>query len=265
MAACFPFERLAPADRAVADSLLAHALDHEALYTLAAPLKPMSSVGMLTLRIAPPDSIETPPDAFPTEAALARVAQWHRIAEVFRCGTAEAVLVPYRNAYDGVRYLQLTVVDRPRVHALMDATADVWAHWGVSGEAAPSVIVGAVEHAEPYRRFRGYGLLFGYPGYAIDFFVAAAEEADRTDQFVTRDFFHIPVHAAERGYFTYAIPKGHTPTAVDSARYHTAMNVLSAYRDRRPAHLNPDSTLDALGLLRDWRSQGLPLIQTPSL
>jgi len=127
------------------------------------------------------------------------------------------------------------------------------------------VIVGAVENAQSYRRFRGYGLLFGYPSYAIDFFVAAAEEADRTEQFVTRDFFHIPVHAAERGYFTYAIPKGHTPSAIDSARYHTAMDVLGAYRARRDAYLNPDSTLDALRLLRDWRGQGLPLIQTPPL
>ncbi len=263
--ACFPFEQLAPPDRLVADSLLAHALDHEALYTIAAPLKPMSSVGSLSLRINPPDSVGVSDATLPTEAQRARLAQWYRVAEVFHCGNVEAVLVPYRATYDGVRYLQLSVVDRARMHAMMVQSADVWNHWGVAPEADPSVVVGSVEHGESLRRFRGYGLLFGYPDYAIDFFVAAAREADETGDFVERDFFHIPVFGADRGHFTYAIPKGHIPSAPDSLRYDFAMQVLDRYRSRRPTYVTPDSTLDARSLIRAWRTEGLPTLDLTAL
>jgi hypothetical protein len=54
---CFDTSGLSPEERELADSLLALGLDNEALYTLFAPLKPISTVVQFSLNVARPDSL----------------------------------------------------------------------------------------------------------------------------------------------------------------------------------------------------------------
>lgn len=252
-AACFDLSVLPGEDRAYADSLLGAALGHEALYTLYAPIKPMSSMAMLRLPVARADSLSGVRNAVPdgAETALGQAARFHRVAQALRCGALAMVVVPYRRSYDGERILQMSVVDTTRLNEVLRRDAVFWGQWGFVPGADPATVVTTVEFEEPLERFRGYGYLFGYPEYAVDFFVEAAREEARTGAFVERDFFHIPVHAATQGYFTYAIPKGHRPTAVDSTLYRQALDVLQAYNAHRLRYVRPDGSVRAADLLRD--------------
>jgi hypothetical protein len=50
----------------------------------------------------------------------------------------------------------------------------------------------AIEYSQSGPRWRGYGYLFGFPLYAVDFFVNAGESEKQTGKFVERDFLSIP-------------------------------------------------------------------------
>lgn len=253
--ACFDWSVLPPEDRAYADSLLAYALDHEGLYTIAAPIKPMSSVASLDLPVARPDTLpegvrgQVPPGS---GLHLARAARFHRVAATMRCGSVEAIVVPYRKPYEGERILQMSVVDRDRLDILLARDAAFWGQWGLTPGADPHLVATIVENETATNRWRGYGYLFGYPEYAVTFFTEAGRHQEETGDFVERDFFHIPVHGRPTGHFTYAIPRDHTPTEVDSVVYREAAEVLQRYRAVRPDFLRADSTLRAAELLRSW-------------
>ncbi|MFN3596437.1 MAG: hypothetical protein ACK41D_04100 [Rubricoccaceae bacterium] len=251
---CFDLRVLPAADRAYADSLLGAALDREALYTYAAPIKPISSVAMLRLPVARPDSV---PEGAREQARAAPGAQaaaerFYRVAAALRCGPVETVVVPYRAAFGSERALQMTAVRRDRLDEILARDAPFWLQFGIVPGADAHLVVSVVEHAAAADRWRGYGYLFGYPEHAITFFVEAGREGMVTGEIVPRDFFHIPVHVRESGHFTYAVPRGYTPTETDSVLYRHGTAVLAEYRARRAAFLRPDSTLRAADLLRAW-------------
>jgi hypothetical protein len=108
---------------------------------------------------------------------------------------------------------------------------------GLSAGAHPATILSVTECSEKYNRWRSYGYLFGYPSYAVDFFVQAGATQDSTGKFVERQFFQIPVYASSRGHFTYAIPKGYQPHQSDSSLYLQAQNTLKQYQQMRARHL----------------------------
>ncbi|MEO0557192.1 MAG: hypothetical protein AAF170_03300 [Bacteroidota bacterium] len=252
---CFDLSGLAPDERVTADSILAVGLDHEGLYTLAEGLKPISTLIQESFPMARPDSIpagirDAAPDGF--ERVSARAARLHRIAAALQCGPVETVVIPFARAHEGNRTLHVAAVDRDRLDTVLARDARFWAALGLTPGTDPALVVSVVEHAQPYDRWRGYGYLFGYPEAAVTFFVEAGREADSTGQFVERDFLHAPVHASPTGHFTWAVPKGHTPTPDDALRLDAAADLLARYRQRRDAYLRPDSTVRAVDLLRDW-------------
>ena len=254
-AVCYDLSALAPDEQVTADSILAVGLDHEGLYTLAADVKPVSSLAQVSLLLARPDTVPegvraAAPPGF--EDAAAHAARLYRIAAALRCGTVQTVVVPFRRADDGLRTLHVAAVDVARLDGILARDARFWAALGLTPGADPALVVTVTEHAATYDRWRGYGYLFGYPEEAVTFFVEAGREADSTGQFVERDFLHAPVFARASGHFTWAVPRGHTPTRADSLRLDAAAEVLAEYRRRRPAYLRPDSTLRAADLLRDW-------------
>jgi hypothetical protein len=183
---------------------------------------------------------------------LARAARITRVAEALDCGPLDFVVVPFRATPDTVRTVAVSVLHRGLLDDLLRREADFFGQWGLVPEADAATVVTVVEFESRLDRFRGYGYLFGYPEYAVDFFVDAAGEAERTGEFVPRDFVQIPVHSAERGRFVYAVPEGHVPSDVDGRLREEAAAVLAEYRRRRPAYVNPDGTLRAAELLRDW-------------
>jgi hypothetical protein len=147
------------------------------------------------------------------------------------------------------------VVNRPALARLLDARRGVFGPYGLSPSADPLEVMLAVEYAEAPVRFRGYGLLFGYPEYAIDFFVAAAASQAAGGTFVQRDFISLPTVRGER-HFVYAVPKGHTPNAADQQLRTRAERVFADYQARRARHINGDSATGVLKLLREWFDNG---------
>ena len=113
---------------------------------------------------------------------------------------------------------------------------DFFGKWGITATANPATVLAITEYEHKYDRWRSYGYLFGYPDYAVDFFVDAGKSQDSTKEFVKRDFFAIPVYAGDKGHFTYAIPKGYQTNETDSLIYNKAFQTLLNYKKTRSAY-----------------------------
>ncbi|MEL7237809.1 MAG: hypothetical protein AAGK78_03025, partial [Planctomycetota bacterium] len=187
---------LTEADRNLQAELIQNALDGEALYTIASGLKPVSTgIWSGQFLVNNPDLTE-----------LRRVRR--ALATIPADGLYFDVQV-FATAYDDERFLEAYVVHREALAKMIDKHADFWSPYGITSQTHPAELLAVVDRMDKLDRFRGYGLLFGYPAHAIDFFVDAAAEEDRTGNFIERDFFQIPTFASDTGRFTYAVPKGH--------------------------------------------------------
>jgi hypothetical protein len=107
---------------------------------------------------------------------------------------------------------------------------------------------------DPSDRWRGFGLIFGYPKYAIDFFVTAGMHQRSTGEFVERDFRQIATYAGRSGRFVYAVPKLSRPGPEDIALQRRAALFLAEYKRLRPQYTAP--TKNPSSLLRDWMDDG---------
>lgn len=260
--ACFPVEGLAPADRRVAEHLLLRLGDGEALYTLAGGIKPLSSdVADLQLRVAPTaDSV-----------SLAQLDQLRRVTAALHCGEIGAFVqlfaAPQRRADSTlVRSSAVVLYHRRSLRALVERQAPFFAALGVTPAADPRDLVEAVEHAERAPRWRGYGYLFGYPDDAVDFFVRAGIEGDRTGQLVPRDFRRIETvrkfpetrdGPAVLSAFVYAVPKG-APEGDGDRRLRTAAAPAYARYVRERARFVAADSTGAVALWRAWLAPRVP-------
>jgi len=252
--ACFNLGALSFGDQREAERILLAFGDREGLYTLAGGLKPLSSdVRDLRLRIAP--TLDT--------ATLATLEQQRRIASALTCGdigvTVQVFTATARDRDSSVvRYTSMVVYHRAALRAAVARHQLFFASLGVTPSTAPQEMLSAVENAPRAPRWRGYGYLFGYPDAAVDFFVRAGEEGDRTGKLVPRDFRRIEtVHKFPSGVgdslstFVYAVPKGAPVTPDELQLQRRAAELLAKYRRRRGAAITPDS-LGAVALWRGW-------------
>ena len=239
---CFPFEQLPPSLQTRAEMLLLTALDREALYTIAADIKPMSS-GFVSL-------------SYPATEPPAELDELRQIFAAWTC-TPElsAGLQVFHQTYDGVAYADGVVFHTPRVAGVVEQFSEVFAAIGVAGDDPAMVIVDAVDADPTNNRFRGYGHLFGYPAHAVDFFVEAEEQEAMTGEFVERDFIHIPTFEADEGRFVYAVPKGHQENEDDAALRARAAPVLTRYKQLRAEAIG-DGKPGVLQLVRTWFDDG---------
>lgn len=242
-------------DLALADSILKVGLDHEALYTLVSDIKPMSSLTGFRLPFEIDSAQLAKGQAIDLEKKARYVEKLKRYTTVLRGLELEDlhfVMVPYRASTDSTRTFQVNVIRRSRMDQVIADHLDFFAYMGIVPGTDPGIVLSTVENQEQIFRLRAYGYLFGYPDYAVDFFLEAYLENQRTGIFVERDFFQIPVFAGESGYFVYAMPKGHTPTATDSTLYRRSMEVLDKYEKLRPRYVTADSTVRSLKLIRKF-------------
>ncbi|MDR2130827.1 MAG: hypothetical protein LBP56_06655 [Odoribacteraceae bacterium] len=239
------------------DSILQYGLDHEALYTLVGNVKPMSSLVDFSFPVANTDSaLSTSGEILTREQHGAYIDRIRVVQEAIgriRLPDLKFVMIPYKAPFGTTRRgMQISVIRVSALDSLLKARESFFGQFGLVPGSDPAVVATVIEFADRYERFRGYGYLFGYPGYAVDFFVKAFRESDSTGKHVTRNFFQIPVYARNGGYFVYAYPKAAVPTAaVDSALYYRASGVLEHYKRVRSRYLNADSTLQAYQLLKD--------------
>jgi hypothetical protein len=234
--------------RSLADSMLADALDHEGLYALIDTIKPMSSIKYLSYPIAK-DSTQGIMDhqVVKEYKYLDSVALYKQICEKLSNDKIRFVMIPFQQSYKGRRNIEIYAVNLYKFKSKLKEHAAFFGQFGITPDADPAQVITLIEYENKADRWRGYGYLFGYPAYAVDFFVMAGLQQDNGGEFVKRDFFQIPVYAGKQGYFTYAMPKGHQPGAVDSTLYNTASIALERYKKLRSKYVN-EKGLDAIKL-----------------
>lgn len=228
-----------PYDRSLADSILAYALDHEGIYTLLDTIKPISSVTYFSYAVAR-DSTHSAMDynIAKDKQALDSIALYQRICNQLSNEKVKLVLVPFEQTYKGKRNMEIYAVNIKKFKSKIREYATFFGQFGITPESDPAQVITIIEYEMKYDRWRGYGYLFGYPAYAVDFFVSAGLQQDSTGQFVKRDFFQIPVYAGGKGHFTYAMPKDYKPEASDSLLYNSALNVLTRYKKLRNKYVD---------------------------
>ncbi len=238
------------------DSILSRGLDYEALYTMIGKIKPMSSVASFTFPIANTDSLKKTKgevlDLPRNQAYLAKIEQIQEVINTLNYPDLKFVFIPYNHAYSEKRILQLSVVRESLMNRVLHDKASFFGQFGLVPGADPAVVVSTIESSDRYERLRAYGYLFGYPEYAVDFFVDASVVNDQNGEFVERNFFQIPSFARDNGTFVYAYPQDHTPGKTDSTLFWGAQSVLAKYKEIRMHYLNQDSTLQSENLLNDF-------------
>lgn len=239
----FPLDELPASLRPRAEQLLLTAMDREALFTVAGGLKPMSS-GFASLSFP-----EDKPD-------LAEMENMRRILRAFRAGSViSASLQPFVRASQGRRFLDGVIFHRPAMAESISAHQDVFSALGITPSSEPIEALLAVDADATTRRNRGLGIFFGYPDYAVDFFVEAAESQRKDGKFVERDFIQIPTFESASGRFVYAVPKGHRERAEDRALRLRAAPILAKYRALRQQYVGPGKP-GIVELIRDWMDDG---------
>lgn len=239
------------------DSILQEGLDHEALFTMLGNLKPMSSLASFSFPIANTDSTAKMSGNILSRAKhgvyLDSLYKIQKIMNKLNIPDLRFVMSSYRTPYNGIRTVHLDVIRVSALDSLLKAKESFFGQFGLVPGADPAIVVNTIEYNDRYERLRGYGYLFGYPDYAINFFVNAFLESDTTNKHVERKFFQITTYARKEGSFVYAYPKNYTPTAeIDSAIYYKAEHILQDYKNIRNHYLKSDSTLQSCKLLYEY-------------
>ena len=110
-----------------------------------------------------------------------------------------------------------------------------YAPFGLSPGIAPAQAMAIVEHLPRAERYRGYGLLFGFPNFAVDFFVTATVPGADVGPGKDREFYSVPVFKGPKGHFVWAVPLGANERPENKAIADRAAPVLHdyiAYREK---------------------------------
>jgi hypothetical protein len=236
---CLALDGLSEDERTLAASWLQDALDSEALYTVLAGIKPVSSgVKSFRIAIAAPD--------------LTEIDRARRITAALRCGdSVEAHVHLFAVVNGGERFAEVMFVNRPALDGVLDAKRAFFAPLGLSPGTPPLQVLGVVEHLPRSERYRALGYLFGFPDYAVDFFVQATVPGAEVGPGKDRQFHSIPVYREGRNAFVWAVPLAHETRAEDRSLANRAAPVLTAYRRRR-AEFVGDGKPGVAALVRDW-------------
>lgn len=276
---CFPFEKLPTEQRKKAEELLLKALDGESLYTLAGGLKPMSSsfqsvqlaVNLPRMEFAEAEKVtaalaaKKPEDLTAEEKsrlaqaklsvdrkqALDKISETKKIFEHWRCGDEiYADMQYYAQVYENKRHYDTVVFSRSSLKRVVAEKMDFFSRLGIVPESHPLEVLYAVEYNQTGARFGGYGYLFGYPDYAVKFFVQASDEEKFTGKFIERSFISLPSFAGENR-FVYAVPKGYVETETDKALRAKAETIFNEYKRRRAEYIG-EGKKGVVEMLRDW-------------
>lgn len=242
---CFPLETISdPELRKLSNKLLLDALDSEAIYTLLAVAKPISEGFWNTrFRIAPPDITE-----------LERVQQ---ALSTWKCGEIlQADTLVFENLIEGERHASAWVCNRQTLQQLIESHPNYFGRLGVTAQENPEVVLLSIERSQLRdERWRGFGLVFGYPEYSIDFFVRAGLHQAETGQFIERDFRSFPTFAGKTGRFVYAVPKLSDQTDSEKTFRVQAERIQKYYAQLRAEYIGDEKPGPAV-LIRDWFDDG---------
>jgi len=244
--ACFPVEDLPERLRPKAQEIILKMMDSESLFTIVGRIKPIGA-GFWRTRF----EVEEP--------ALEDVADVREVLTTVRCGDEFfAGLVCHSRTHSGKRYVSAFVAHRPTLRRMLRERSAFWAPFGLTPNSHPLEVMLKTEHMSNYDRCRGFGYIYGYPKYAVDFFVAAARHRVETGESVKRTFVQIPTFARKTGGFVYAAPEDHVENEADRELKLRAEAVLNTYRSLRERYIG-EGKPGVVALLRDWFDDGAGL------
>lgn len=233
-------------------------MDSEALYTLVSGIKPFSG-GF-------PDS-----QVDMANPNLKRVTEQRAILEIVRCGgEIGGGLHHYAKPTEGTaksspkRLTSIFFYNRSSMARMIESHQPFFAQYALSPNADPMEVQLTVEYIEGPDRLRGYGFLFGYPDYAVDFFVANTPlpqtrtntprkegEPAAPTAIGKRKFMQIPAFVRKTGAFVYAVAPDHEENAEDVSLRERSTKILEQYTARREKYIGSNKP-GIVALLRDW-------------
>jgi hypothetical protein len=237
----FAIESLETKTQDLSQELLGKALESEAFYTLVGQLKPVSE-GFWDSYI----SLETP-NLSEIERVREALAAWNESKIYY------ANVLVYESTQRGQRYASAYVVHVPSLRRVVESNGNFFGRLGITEKTPPAEVMLTIERCrQPDDRWRGFGMVFGYPHYAIDFFVNAGMHQRETGEFIERDFRQIPTFASQSGSFVYAVPKLSPLQLEDRSLQRRAVVLLDKYRELR----EQGPKLKPVELLRNWMDAG---------
>jgi hypothetical protein len=239
--------------RKLASEMALRAMDREALYTVA------PTEGGTRIKALSTGFWQSKLDAAaPKEESLRELEARRRALDLLDTGELDFGVMAFTTVFDGQRHVEAYVVHVGTMDDVLSRHSAFFGPYGLTRGTSVGEVLATVERMPRLDRFRAYGLLFGYPQYAVDFFVEAARdevkpegseegkgagkeasEASRGGEaaarrpIVPRDFVSIPVHESETNRFVWAAPKGHAGHPDDEAIRAQAAAILARYRAAR--------------------------------
>jgi hypothetical protein len=187
---------------------------------------------------------------------LDEIEKTRRALAAWRCGPYFYADVRHFKEPHGDRlYAEGAVWNLLALERLIAERTSFFSRYGLTPSAHPLEVVLAIEYDETVARYRGYGLLYGYPDYAVSYFAEAEATRERTDRRVARDFFSVPTYARAEGAYAWAVPRGHAENEEDRRFLEKASTVLKDYRNRRERYIGTGKP-GVVELLRDWYDDG---------
>ena len=229
------------AEPLTADLLAQRLLDSEALYTVTDGLKPLSD-GFWQTQFS--DEKTSTPELDTARELLKKLPLGPN---------CEAGVHVFVTSFNRKKSATAFVVHRPSLQALVTRRADVFAPIGITANTTPQDVMDKIDRAPRSARWRAFGLAFGYPEYAIEFFVKAGEDQDATKKFVERDFLRLPTFGTDDGRFVYAVPKGHTRLVEDDFLRDRTQDIFVRYKAWRSVYREKHN-LPATTLMQYWIS-----------
>jgi hypothetical protein len=211
---------------ALADSLAKEILENEGLYTVASGLKPMSTVLQFDFQI---DTLSQ--EFLDQKAVETSLNSFQGALGLLKNENIKFIILPFKSIYGDKRTFQILVLHQESIEEKIKEYSSFFLKRGILPETPIHQILSIVEFGEKYERYQAYGYFFGYPEHAVSFFVNASLSYEKTNEFVERDFFQIPVASNEEGHFVYAVPKGYEPSEIDLRIRQDANEILSYYNE----------------------------------
>jgi len=248
---CFPIEKLPVALQKTATEILQRSLDTEGLYTLVGDIKPASN--FLEFHV----DYSLPKESSKRRAQEKQRASIKKILPALRCGgDLETVILSFKNRHENSQHYGLVNVNVKELKKKVAEHADFFKSIGWNGKIGEGFssheIVRLVENASHFDRYRGYGLIFGYPEYAVNFFVEAAKSQAQTGKLVAREFITVPVFERSGRLFVWVTPVGYQAGPIDEDILERARPILAAYRIKRRKVMRDDSRYTVMDLIRDF-------------
>lgn len=227
----------------LADSLAKAILEKEGLYTVMGGLKPMSTAIQFELEI---DSITQ--NYLDGEMANTRLQNLRNALDLMETDVIGFAIIPFKQIYGDKRVFQVLIYHNSSVREKIRSNSEFYLKRGILPNTPIAQVLTVTEFDVALPRFRSYGYLFGYPAHAVDFFVESADHQEKTEEFVKRDFFQIPVSSREDGHFVYAVPKGYEPASIDLELKNQALELLERYRQEKSKLMSSDQQFPFLEL-----------------